>query len=62
MLVRRMGFASVTCPPTPTLEELYYPNARTIASTAYELVTGGETKWFPEDKTELQEIQFKGPF
>src|SRR5688500_9997286 len=62
VLVRRMGFASVTCPPTPTLEELYYPNARTIASTAYELVTGGETKWFPEEKPELQEIQFKGPF
>src|SRR5688500_1846807 len=57
VLVRRMGFASVTCPPTPTLEELYYPNARTIASTAYELVTGGETKWFPEEKPELQEIQ-----
>jgi pyruvate/2-oxoglutarate/acetoin dehydrogenase E1 component len=62
VLVRRMGFAQVTCPPTPTLEDLYYPNARTIAAAAYELVTGGEDKWYPEERPELQEIQFKGPF
>jgi pyruvate/2-oxoglutarate/acetoin dehydrogenase E1 component len=60
--VRRMGFAPVTCPPTPTLEDLYYPNARTIAAAVYELATDGENKWFPEEKPELQEIQFKGPF
>ena len=59
---RRMGFAPVTCPPTPTLEDLYYPNARTIAAAVYDLVKGGENGWVPEEKTELQEIQFKGPF
>jgi pyruvate/2-oxoglutarate/acetoin dehydrogenase E1 component len=60
--VRRMGFAPVTCPPTPTLEDLYYPNARTIAAAAYDLVKGGENGWLPEEKVELQEVQFKGPF
>jgi pyruvate/2-oxoglutarate/acetoin dehydrogenase E1 component len=62
VLVRRMGFAPVSCPPTPTLEELYYPNARTIASAVYDLVSGGENGWLPEEKQELQEIQFRGPF
>ena len=62
VLVRRMGFAPVTCPPTPTLEELYYPNARTIASVVYDLVRGGENHWMPQENLELQETQFKGPF
>jgi len=60
--VRRMGYAPVTCPPTPTLEDLYYPNAKTIASAVYDLVKGGRNGWAPEEKVELQEIQFKGPF
>ncbi len=62
VLVRRMGFAPVTCPPTPPLENLYYPNSRTIAATVYDLVTGDEKGWQPEEKAELQEIQFRGPF
>lgn len=60
--VRRMGFAPVTCPPTPTLENLYYPNARTIASAVYDLIKGGDNGWLPRENPELQEIQFKGPF
>jgi pyruvate/2-oxoglutarate/acetoin dehydrogenase E1 component len=60
--VRRLGFAPTTCPPTPTLEELYYPNGRTIASTVYNLVKGGNTRWLPDERTDLQEIEFKGPF
>jgi len=62
VLVRRMGFAPVTCPPTPTLEDLYYPNARTIASAVYDFVRGGENRWMPQENVELQETQFKGPF
>ena len=62
VLVRRMGFAPVTCPPTPPLENLYYPNSRTIAAAVYDLVTGGDKGWRPEESAELQEIQFKGPF
>ncbi|NER39830.1 MAG: hypothetical protein F6J93_38845 [Oscillatoria sp. SIO1A7] len=60
--VQRMGFAPVTCPPTPALENLFYPNARTIASTAYDLVKGGKNGWLPDERSDLQDIQFKGPF
>lgn len=62
VLVRRMGFAPVTCPPTPSLEDLYYPNAARIASAVYDLVKGGQNGWLPKEKPELKEIQFRGPF
>jgi acetoin:2,6-dichlorophenolindophenol oxidoreductase subunit beta len=60
--VRRMGFAPVTCPTTPPLEELFYPNARTIAAAARDLVEGAATGWLPEERADLQSIEFKGPF
>jgi pyruvate/2-oxoglutarate/acetoin dehydrogenase E1 component len=60
--VYRMGYAPATCPPTPSLEDLYYPNARTIASETYDLVKGGRNHWLPEERKELQEIVFRGPF
>ena len=60
--VCRMGFAPVTCPPTPTLENLFYPNARTIASAAFGLVEGHSNGWMPEELPELKQIEFKGPF
>jgi pyruvate/2-oxoglutarate/acetoin dehydrogenase E1 component len=60
--VRRLGFAPVTCPPTPNLEQLYYPNARTIAAAAYDLANGRSDGWLPDEKIELQEIEFRGPF
>jgi pyruvate/2-oxoglutarate/acetoin dehydrogenase E1 component len=60
--VRRMGFAPVTCPTTPGLESLFYPNARTIAAAARDLVEGKETGWLPEEKPDLQRVEFKGPF
>jgi pyruvate/2-oxoglutarate/acetoin dehydrogenase E1 component len=60
--VLRIGFAPVTCPPTPPLEALFYPNGRTIASAVYELVTGSRNGWLPEDRVDLKEIEFKGPF
>jgi pyruvate/2-oxoglutarate/acetoin dehydrogenase E1 component len=60
--VRRLGFAPTTCPPTPPLEDLYYPNARTIAAAAYELVRRNGDAWMPAERTDLQEIEFKGPF
>ena len=62
VVVHRMGYAPATCPPTPSLEGLYYPNARTIASAAYDLVKGGRNGWLPEERKELQEIEFRGPF
>jgi pyruvate/2-oxoglutarate/acetoin dehydrogenase E1 component len=60
--VHRLGYAPVTCPPTPVLEDLYYPNARTIASTAYDLVKGGKNDWLPQERKDLAEFEFRGPF
>jgi pyruvate/2-oxoglutarate/acetoin dehydrogenase E1 component len=60
--VRRMGFAPVTCPPSPRLENLFYPNARTIASAAYNLIKGSPQNWIPDERPELKDIEFKGPF
>jgi pyruvate/2-oxoglutarate/acetoin dehydrogenase E1 component/TPP-dependent pyruvate/acetoin dehydrogenase alpha subunit len=60
--IRRLGFAPVTCPTTPTLESHFYPNPRGIASVAYSLVKGGREDWLPEEQPELQAIEFKGPF
>lgn len=60
--VRRIGFAPVTCPPTPTLESLFYPNGRTIASAAYDLVKGNPLNWVPVERNDLKEMEFKGPF
>jgi pyruvate/2-oxoglutarate/acetoin dehydrogenase E1 component len=59
--VQRMGFASTTCPPTPTLEDLFYPNGRSIAARAYTMVTGKQD-WVPEERADLKSIEFKGPF
>jgi len=60
--VHRMGFAPVTCPPTPTLEELFYPNARTIAAAACKMITGESNHWMPAERADLRETDFKGPF
>jgi hypothetical protein len=60
--IRRMGFAPVTCPTSPTLEAHFYPNPRNIASMAYNLVRGGQTDWLPEERKDLQAVEFKGPF
>ena len=60
--VRRMGFAPVTCPPTPPLEDLYYPNAQTIASEAHALVTGSDQRWLPPAIEAPELVEFRGPF
>jgi pyruvate/2-oxoglutarate/acetoin dehydrogenase E1 component len=60
--LRRLGFAPVTCPTTPALEDLFYPNGRTIAATARDLVEGTRTGWIPDERPDLQSIEFKGPF
>ena len=60
--VQRMGFAPVTCPTTRCLEDLFYPNGRTIAASARDLVEGTRTGWIPEENPELARLEFKGPF
>jgi pyruvate/2-oxoglutarate/acetoin dehydrogenase E1 component len=60
--VRRLGFAPVTCPTTPSLEAEFYPNGQTIAAAAFQLVRGSDQHWFPEERPDLKDIEFKGPF
>jgi pyruvate/2-oxoglutarate/acetoin dehydrogenase E1 component len=60
--LRRMGFAPVTCPTAPRLEADYYPNGRTIAAAARDLVEGAATGWVPDERPGLNTIVFKGPF
>lgn len=57
---RRLGFAPTACPTSPALEKDFYPTARTIAKTAYELVTG-DAGWEPKGGKE-HESNFRGPF
>jgi pyruvate/2-oxoglutarate/acetoin dehydrogenase E1 component len=60
--VCRMGFASVPCPTTPTLEQVFYPDARKIALQAYNMLNPVKKKWQPEANPQIEEIEFKGPF
>jgi pyruvate/2-oxoglutarate/acetoin dehydrogenase E1 component len=60
--LKRLGFAATTCPTTPPLEALFYPNARTVAAAARDLVEGTTTGWLPDERADLKCIQFKGPF
>lgn len=59
---KRMGFAPVPCPTTPSLEEHFYPNACTIAGAACDMVRGGPQNWLPAERADLKSIEFKGPF
>jgi acetoin:2,6-dichlorophenolindophenol oxidoreductase subunit beta len=62
--VKRMGFAPTTCPTTPTLEDMFYPNSATIATTAYGMVRPGAAPWVPDpERCRLaHHVSFKGPF
>jgi acetoin:2,6-dichlorophenolindophenol oxidoreductase subunit beta len=60
--VRRMGFAPVTCPTVKCLEDGFYPNARTIAESAYSVVHAGKKSWKPEGAEAPEISEFKGPF
>ena len=61
--VRRLGFEPVVCPTTKALEDLFYPNARSIASEAYALRSGAKPgSWVPDDISTRPLAAFKGPF
>lgn len=60
--VRRLGFQPVVCPTTRPLEDLFYPDARSIASEAYALVNDVKPgSWMP-DADGAEPVEFKGPF
>jgi pyruvate dehydrogenase E1 component beta subunit len=58
----RMGFADSTCPTTRPLENVFYPNCRTISATAYEMVKGKGNRWEPPADARPEIDAFKGPF
>ena len=60
--VHRMGFANTSCPPTPSLEYLFYPNGRTVAAKAFDILKGSTQNWLPNERPDLKEIEFRGPF
>ena len=61
IMVKRLGYAPTPCPTTKPLENLFYPNAQTIALAAHDLMQSGRP-WQPP-LTEATEIaEFKGPF
>lgn len=59
--IERLGFASTTCPTTKPLETIFYPNAQTIASKAFEMITGNNS-WTPSILEANEISEFKGPF
>ena len=59
---QRMGFAPVTCPTTRNLENLFYPNAQTVAASAFALVHDNHKSWVPEFEEASEVVEFKGPF
>lgn len=56
--IRRLGFAPTACPTSPALEASYYPNSRSIAKAAMDLL--GEPGWEPP--VEAEAVTFRGPF
>jgi acetoin:2,6-dichlorophenolindophenol oxidoreductase subunit beta len=62
--LRRMGYAPVVCPTSPTLEKLFYPDPVSVAEAAYRLCRPDAKDWHPpRDRAELvHQHQFRGPF
>jgi pyruvate dehydrogenase E1 component beta subunit len=60
--VGRLGFEPVTCPPSPALERLFYPDHARIAATAHGLVHGGGPAWTPPAGESPEVVAFRGPF
>jgi pyruvate/2-oxoglutarate/acetoin dehydrogenase E1 component len=58
----RLGFAPTSCPPTPPLEQLFYPNGRTIAAFVNATCMGGDPSWSPAETVYPEQLEFKGPF
>jgi pyruvate/2-oxoglutarate/acetoin dehydrogenase E1 component len=60
--VGRLGFEPVTCPPSPALERLFYPDHAGIASTAHRLVHERGPAWRPPPGESPEIVAFRGPF
>ena len=64
VMARRMGYAPVTCPTTPVLEDDYYPNPVTIATAVHTMVRPDQPVWEPDPEHAklAYQAQFRGPF
>ena len=61
--MKRMGFAPTTCPTSPELEKLFYPNPATIAQAAHEMLRPGHSFTPDPERAKLAyQVAFKGPF
>lgn len=62
--MERMGFAFSPCPPSPPLEQAFYPDPSKIAAKVHAMVRPQDGVWTPDpEKTILShELQFRGPF
>ncbi|SPE32324.1 Acetoin:2,6-dichlorophenolindophenol oxidoreductase subunit beta [Candidatus Sulfotelmatomonas gaucii] len=62
--MERMGFAFSPCPPSPPLEQAFYPDPSKIAAKVHSMVRPLDREWSPDpEKTILShELQFRGPF
>ncbi len=62
-MMSRMGFAPTTCPTTRPLELAFYPDGRSIAAKAFEMVNNGHSQsWEPPMDARAEIDAFKGPF
>jgi pyruvate dehydrogenase E1 component beta subunit len=57
----RLGYAPTPCPTTKPLENLFYPNAVSIAEAAYAVVKE-KGDWKPVAQEAKEIAEFKGPF
>ncbi len=60
--IARMGFAQITCPTTKSLEDLFYPNNKTIANKVCEMLGDKKIDWSKIDLKNQELEEFKGPF
>ena len=56
--IKRMGMAPAVCPVSKPLENLFYPNTKTIAAEAFALME----RRFPAGPAPEPASTFKGPF
>lgn len=60
--IARMGFAQTTCPTTKSLEDLFYPNSKTISNKVCEILGSKEIDWSKVSVKNEELEEFKGPF
>ena len=60
--IARMGFAPTTCPTTRSLEDLFYPNSKTISNKICAMLGREKINWEKINVINEELEEFKGPF